>query len=338
MSAAETPLLAVEDLVVEFPRPHETPIRPVRGISLALRRGERLGLVGESGSGKSLTALALMRLVRPPGIVRGRVRLDGEDLVALSAREMAEVRAQRMSMIYQDPMSSLNPVFTVGRQIAEAVRLAGKGDKAQARRRAIELLGEVGVPEPARRVDSYPHEFSGGMRQRVMIAMALASDPALLIADEPTTALDVTTQARVVDLMSRIVADRGLGVILITHDLGIAARFCDRVDVMYAGRLVENAPIDELYDRPLHPYSEALLRSVCLLDMDVTESMTAIDGQPPLPHRLPDGCAFHPRCPYAQDVCRERAPVRVPVDGRDAECHFARERASAPGRLERTAG
>jgi peptide/nickel transport system ATP-binding protein len=338
MTAAGTPLLAVEDLVVEFPRAHETPIRPVRGISLTLRRGERLGLVGESGSGKSLTALALMRLVRPPGVVRGRVRLDGEDLVALSAREMAGVRAQRMSMIYQDPMSSLNPVFTVGRQIAEAVRIAGKGDKAQARRRAIDLLGEVGVPEPARRVDSYPHEFSGGMRQRVMIAMALANDPALLIADEPTTALDVTTQARVVDLMSKIVADRGLAVMLITHDLGIAARFCDRVDVMYAGRIVEDAPVDDLYDRPLHPYSEALLRSVCLLDMDVTKSMTAIDGQPPLPHRLPDGCAFHPRCPYAQDVCRERAPVPVHVDGRDAECHFARERAAAPGRLERTAG
>jgi oligopeptide/dipeptide ABC transporter ATP-binding protein len=333
---SEPLLLEVEDLAVEFPRRHDEPIRPVRSISLALRRGERLGLVGESGSGKSLTALALMRLIRPPGVIRGRIRLDGEDLVSLSAREMAKVRAGRMSMIYQDPMSSLNPVFTVGRQIAEAVRIAGKGDKAQARRRAIDLLGEVGVPDPARRADSYPHEFSGGMRQRVMIAMALASDPELLIADEPTTALDVTTQARVIDLMSRIVADRGLAVILITHDLGIAARFCDRVDVMYAGRIVEDAPVDALYDRPLHPYAEALLRSVCLLDMDVTRRMTAIDGQPPLPHRLPGGCAFHPRCPYAQDVCREAAPPIERIDGRVAECHLARDRAAAP--LEEAAG
>jgi peptide/nickel transport system ATP-binding protein len=333
---SDAPLLEVHDLAVEFPRRHDEPIRPVRGISLALRRGERLGLVGESGSGKSLTALALMRLIRPPGVIRGSIRLDGEDLVPLSPRAMARVRADRLSMIYQDPMSSLNPVFTVGRQIAEAVRIAGQGDKAQARRRAIDLLGEVGVPEPARRVDAYPHEFSGGMRQRVMIAMALASDPDLLIADEPTTALDVTTQARVIDLMSRIVADRGLAVILITHDLSIAARFCDRVNVMYAGRIVEDAPVDELYERPLHPYSEALLRSVCLLDMDVTQPMTAIDGQPPLPQRLPDGCAFHPRCPYAQEVCREAAPPHELVDGREAECHFARERAGTP--LQRAAG
>jgi oligopeptide/dipeptide ABC transporter ATP-binding protein len=320
-------LLEVEDHVVEFPGPGGAPIRPVREISLTLRRGERLGLVGESGSGKSLTALALMRLVRAPGAVRGSVRLEGEDLLELSPRAMAAVRARRMSMIYQDPMSSLTRVYTVGRKIAEAGRLGGGGDTAAARRRAVDLLGEVGVPDPARRVDSYPHEFSGGMRQRVMIAMALAGDPGVLIADEPTTALDVTTQARVIDLMSRIVADRGLGVILITHDLGIAARFCDRVDVMYAGRIVEDAPVDDLYDRPLHPYSEALLRSVCMLDMDVRQPMVAIDGQPPLPHRLPDGCAFHPRCPHARDVCRERAPVRTAFGPRTSECHLAGERA-----------
>jgi len=325
------PLLAVEQLSVGFPRRHGEAVTPVRGVSFSLDRGQRLGIVGESGSGKSLTALALMRLVHEPVALGGRVLLDGTDLLGLSAREMARVRAQRMSLIYQDPMSALNPVFSVGKQIVEAVRLAHDVPAKAARSRAIALLDDVGVPEPARRIDSYPHEFSGGMRQRVMIAMALASDPDVLIADEPTTALDVTTQARVMDLLSRIVADRHLAVILITHDLGVAAGFCDEVEVMYAGRVVEHAPVDDLYGRPVHPYTEALLGAVCRLDADTARPMPSIGGQPPLPDRLPTGCTFHPRCPCATQRCGGETPVPLAVErGRFAECLYAHERASAP--------
>ncbi len=284
-------------------------IEPVRGASLQLERGRRLGIVGESGSGKSLTALAIMRLLHPPARFRGRVLLDGTDLLALSDREMAQVRAQRMGMIYQDPMSSLNPVFTVGAQIIEAIRIASGASAKQARSRAIDALNEVGVPEPSRRVDSYPHEFSGGMRQRVMIAMALSSDPDVLLADEPTTALDVTTQARVLDLLSRIVEERGLAVILITHDLGVAAGFCDEIKVMYAGRFVESAVVDALYAQPVHPYTEALLGAVCRLDADVAQPMTVISGQPPLPDRMPGGCSFHPRCSHAAARCATEEPA-----------------------------
>ena len=324
-------LLEVRDLTVSLPDPdHRRRIEPVRGVSLALRRAQRLGVVGESGSGKSLTALALMRLLHPPAQLRGEVRLDGENLLALSDRDMARVRAQRMSMIYQDPMSSLNPVFTVGRQIVEAIRLGAPVSAAKARTRALDLLGEVGVPEPSRRIDSYPHEFSGGMRQRVMIAMALSSDPEVLIADEPTTALDVTTQARVMDLLSRVVGERGLAVILITHDLGVAAGFCDEIKVMYAGRFVESAPVDGLYAQPVHPYTEALLNAVCRLDADLDRPMNAIGGQPPLPGALPTGCSFHPRCPYAVACCADETPPTVALDGtRFSECHFAAERAAA---------
>jgi oligopeptide/dipeptide ABC transporter ATP-binding protein len=301
---------------------------------LQLRRGSRLGVVGESGSGKSLTALALMRLLHPPIELHGEVLLDGQDLLKLSDRAMAAVRAQRISMIYQDPMSSLNPVFTVGKQIIEAVRLGSAVSTAQARRRAVELLGEVGVPEPTRRVDSYPHEFSGGMRQRVMIAMALASEPEVLIADEPTTALDVTTQARVMDLLSRVVAEHGVAVVLITHDLGVAAGFCDEIKVMYAGRFVEGAPVDTLYREPVHPYSEALLGAVCRLDAALDQPMITIGGQPPLPGALPAGCPFHPRCPHAVARCAEEAPPTVALaPDRFGECHFAAERAGGSPKL-----
>jgi peptide/nickel transport system ATP-binding protein len=331
---ATTPdLLAVHNLRVALPGPGRSLIEPVRGVSLRLQRGRRLGIVGESGSGKSLTALALMRLLHPPARLGGEVVLDGENLLQLSDRAMARVRAKRMSMVYQDPMSSLNPVFTVGKQIVEAIRIASDVSASVARARAIDLLGEVGVPEPHRRVDSYPHEFSGGMRQRVVIAMALSTDPDVIIADEPTTALDVTTQARVIDLLSRVVRDRGLAVILITHDLGVAAGFCDDVKVMYAGRFVESASVDTLYAQAAHPYTEALLSAVCRLDADVDRPMLAISGQPPLPGALPEGCPFHPRCPAAQTRCAQDAPAAVALDdgadGRFAECHFAADRARA---------
>jgi peptide/nickel transport system ATP-binding protein len=331
VTSAVTPeLLTVSDLRVTLLGPGHHPIEPVRGVTLRLARGQRLGIVGESGSGKSLTALALMRLLHPPARLSGEVLLDGEDLLQLSDRAMARVRAKRMSMIYQDPMSSLNPVFTVGKQIVEAIRIAGDVSTGAARARAIDLLGEVGVPEPKRRIDSYPHEFSGGMRQRVMIAMALSTDPDVIIADEPTTALDVTTQARVIDLLSRVVRDRGLAVILITHDLGVAAGFCDEVKVMYAGRFVESAPVDALYAQAVHPYTEALLNAVCRLDADIDRPMIAIGGQPPLPGALPAGCPFHPRCPAAETRCSHDVPVPVALgeaaDERFAECHFAVER------------
>jgi peptide/nickel transport system ATP-binding protein len=326
----DAPILHVRDLSVEFPY-HREPVTPVRGVSFALARRQRLGIVGESGSGKTLTALALMRLLPPPGrIAGGEVLLGGRELTQLSEREMAAVRGGRIALVYQDPMSSLNPVHTVGRQIVEAIRAHESVSRHAARARAIELLGDVGLPSPAQRFGSYPHQFSGGMRQRVMIAMAISADPDVLIADEPTTALDVTTQARIMDLLSRLVAERDMAMILITHDLGLAASFCDDVHVMYAGRIVERSPAAPLFSRPVHPYTEALLNAVCRLDFDVTQPIAAIPGQPPLPQQLPSGCPFHPRCPYAFGRCAtdEPAPQQLP-DGRMAECHLAETRAEA---------
>jgi oligopeptide/dipeptide ABC transporter ATP-binding protein len=327
-------VLSVRNLSVEFPVKGGGAVTPVRGVDLDLRRGARLGLVGESGSGKSLTALALMRLIRPPGRVRGQVLLHGQNLLDLPERQMVRYRGSRIAMVYQNPMSALNPVFTIGRQIAEAVRLAKPVSRRQARQRAVELLDEVGVPAAARRVDSYPHEFSGGMRQRVIIAMALAGDPDVVIADEPTTALDVTTQARVIELLGSLVDRHGLSVMLITHDLGVAASFCDDITVMYAGRIVERADVHGFFHHQVHPYAEALLSSVCGLDVDVNQPIRAIPGHPPLPGALPPGCAFAPRCPAATDRCTAETPVATDVgDGRQAECLYARERAGlgAPG-------
>jgi peptide/nickel transport system ATP-binding protein len=324
-------VLDVRDLVVEFPQHRREPIRPVRGVSFTLERKQRLGIVGESGSGKSLTALALMRLLPRPGrIGGGQVLLEGRDLAGLSEREMARVRGGRMALVYQDPMSSLNPVQTIGHQIVEGIRAHEDVPGPAARTRAIELLGEVGIPTPQTRVDSYPHEFSGGMRQRVMIAMAIASGPDVLIADEPTTALDVTTQARIIDLLARLVDEREMAVILITHDLGLAASFCDDVHVMYAGRIVERSPAEPLFAHPVHPYTEALLGAICRLDHDVTRPILAIPGQPPLPQNLPSGCPFHPRCPHAIARCAVEVPLEQRVGGdRSAECHLADVRAGA---------
>ena len=323
-------VLAVRDLVVQFPQRDREPIRPVRSVSFSIERGQRLGIVGESGSGKSLTALALMRLLPPRAeLAAGEVVLDGRELTGLNEREMARIRGGRMAMIYQDPMSSLNPLHTVGRQVAEAIRVHDAVSRREANDRAVELLRDVGLPQPEQRANNYPHEFSGGMRQRVMIAMAICANPDVLIADEPTTALDVTTQARIMDLLSRLVEERQMAVVLITHDLGLAAAFCDELHVMYGGRIVERGDATAVFRRPLHPYTEALLESICRLDRDVERPISAIAGQPPLPQNLPTGCSFHPRCSYAQEICSAQEPESIAVAGRVAECHFALDRAKA---------
>jgi oligopeptide/dipeptide ABC transporter ATP-binding protein len=315
--------LEVRDLTVEIAPKHRQAITPVRGISFDVVKGHRLGIVGESGSGKSITALSLIRLLPLTArIAAGSVRLRGRDLVSLPEKEMTSVRGGQLSIVYQDPMSSLNPLHSVGRQIVEAIRTHRDVSRGEAHDLAVELMRDVGIPHPERRIRNYPHEFSGGMRQRVMIAMAICADPDVLIADEPTTALDVTTQARIMDLLSRIVDERQMGVILITHDLGLAASFCDHVHVMYAGRIVESGPSSSVLLSPAHPYSEALLESICGLDRDVDMPIAAIAGQPPVPQELPAGCSFHPRCRYAQRVCATDPPVPAPVRGHAVECFF----------------
>jgi oligopeptide/dipeptide ABC transporter ATP-binding protein len=328
----ETPADVVLDargLVVEFASEH-APIRPVRGVTFTVERGRRLGIVGESGSGKSLTALALMRLLPPQArLAAGEVYLAGRELTHLTEKEMARVRGGQLAIVYQDPMSSLNPLHTVGRQVAEAIQVHESVSRREARDRAIELLGDVGLPQPERRFADYPHEFSGGMRQRVMIAMAVCANPKLLIADEPTTALDVTTQARIMDLLTRLVEERNMAVVLITHDLGLAAAFCDEIHVMYGGRIVERGAAATVFRQPLHPYTEALLESICRLDRDVDQPITAISGQPPLPQSLPEGCTFHPRCGVARAVCSSDVPTPVLIGDQMAECHLAIERKQA---------
>ena len=329
-------VLDVADLVVEFPR-GDTVVRPLRGVSLQVRRGQRIGLVGESGCGKSLTALAIMRLIRPPGyIAGGRVSLGDRDLLALSEQEMASVRGSGVSMIYQNPLSALNPLQTVSEQVTEAIRAHEQIDRREASQRVVELLDEVGLPYPRHRATQYPHELSGGMRQRVVIAMAICANPSLLIADEPTTALDVTTQAKIISLLNRLCEDHGLSVILITHDLGVASSFCEEIQVMYAGRIVEAAPSEAFYAHPAHPYSEALLKSIPRNDMDVSQPIAAISGQPPSPSRVPQGCSFHPRCPYVMERCRLELPPRVdpPGGNRFAECHLLTEQTGGSAKHE----
>jgi len=301
-------LLEVNNLRTHFPTRRGL-VRAVDGVSFYLDRGELLGLVGESGCGKSMTALSVMRLIAPPGkIVEGEILFDGQDLLKLSDAEMRQMRGDDIAMIFQDPMTSLNPVFTVGEQIAEALRLHRKLSRKEAKRAAIEAMREVAIPDPARRIDDYPHQLSGGMRQRVMIAMALACNPKLLIADEPTTALDVTIQAQILELLDELRKQRELAVLLITHDLGVVAEVADRVAVMYTGRIVEESPVDELFARPKHPYTEGLLRSVPKLTSEhVTrkERLETIDGTVPRPTDLPPGCHFAPRCSHRMPRCTE---------------------------------
>jgi oligopeptide/dipeptide ABC transporter ATP-binding protein len=302
-------LLSVRGLKVEFSTEAGT-VPAVDGVSFDLHPGEILALVGESGCGKSATALALLRLISdPPGrITAGEILFRGSDLLKADDDSIREVRGNRIAMIFQEPMTSLNPVYTIGRQLGEPLQLhknlAGDGLLA----RCIALLEQVKIPEPRRRLDSYPHQFSGGMRQRMMIAMGMSCDPDIVIADEPTTALDVTIQAQLLELLQEQVTSRRTALLLITHNLGVVARYADRVNVMYAGRIVESASADAIYAAPRHPYTIGLLRSVPRLDQPLNEKLAPIEGQPPDPLNLPRGCAFHPRCPYAIARCSSEAP------------------------------
>jgi len=308
------PLLEVRNLKTRF-FTQDGVVHAVNGISYTLNEGETLGIVGESGCGKSVSVLSIMRLIpEPPGrIVGGEVLFEGQDLLKMSSEEIRRVRGNRIAMIFQDPMTSLNPVLTIGRQVSEALELHMGMDRAQARRRTIELLEMVGIPQAADRYDDYPHQFSGGMRQRVMIAMALSCNPQILIADEPTTALDVTIQAQIIDLVKRLRDEIGMAVIWITHDLGIIAGLADKVIVMYAGYIVERAGVKDLYGDPRHPYTIGLLGSLPRLDEVRKERLTSIEGLPPDLIDLQPGCPFYPRCRYRIDRCREEMPPLKPV-------------------------
>jgi oligopeptide/dipeptide ABC transporter ATP-binding protein len=315
-------LLAVRDLRVLFGT-EDGVVEAVDGVSFSVDRGETLAIVGESGSGKSVTSLAVMGLIpQPPGrITDGEVLLDGRDLLKLPEEEMRKVRGNDVAMIFQDPMTALNPVFTVGSQLREPLRHHQDMSKDQASRRAAELLRQVGIGDGDRRLDDYPHQFSGGQRQRVMIAMALACNPEVLIADEPTTALDVTVQAQILDLMQQLQKDFGSGIILITHDLGIVARIADRVAVMYAGRMVEQGTADEIFDSPNHPYTIGLLDSIPRLDGSRGERLIPIQGSPPSLIEKPSGCAFHPRCRFRREECSSiEPPIREGTPGHTSAC------------------
>jgi len=307
-------LLEVKGLRTQF-FTQDGVVHAVNGITYHLNEGETLGIVGESGCGKSVSVLSLMRLIpQPPGkIVEGEVWFDGRDVMELKEDEVRQVRGNRIAMIFQDPMTSLNPVLKVGRQVSEALELHLGMSKAQARRRTIELLEMVNIPEAADRVDDYPHQFSGGMRQRVMIAMALCCNPQLLIADEPTTALDVTIQAQIIELVKKLKEDIGMAIIWITHDLGVVAGLADRVMVMYAGYVVEEAGVKEVYGNPRHPYTLGLLESIPRLDRVTEEKLTPIDGLPPDLIDPPPSCPFAPRCRFRIDRCLEENPALAPV-------------------------
>jgi oligopeptide transport system ATP-binding protein len=325
-------LLEVANLSIHFASQGQT-VRAVDDVSFTLARGETLGIVGESGSGKSVTALSLMRLIPvPPGrIAGGRITFDGQDVLAMSQAELRDLRGREMAMIFQDPMTSLNPVLTIGRQITEVLEEHLGLTAAAATRRAAELLAMVGIPSPAQRLSDYPHRFSGGMRQRVMIAMAMACNPRLLIADEPTTALDVTIQAQILDLIRRLQRESGMAVILITHDLGIVAGMADRVAVMYGGRIVEQGPTEDVFGDPRMPYTIGLLASIPRLDQRA-QRLSAIRGTPPVALGEARACRFAPRCDLAREACRSGAPrLREVAPGHHAACHLE-ARAGSDGR------
>ena len=307
-------LLSIEDLTIAFPLAGRT-VDVVRSVSFAVDRGEMVGLVGESGSGKTMSALAVMRLVPPPGrVTEGRILLDGRDLLAIPEPEMRRVRGARIAMIFQEPMTALNPVFTIGDQIVEALRAHRAVTRAAAQREAERLLDLVAMPDPRRRLGDYPHRLSGGQRQRALIAMALACSPELLLADEPTTALDVTIQAQILELLERLRRELHLAVVLITHDLSVVAETCDSVVVMYAGSVVEEAPAATLFSAPAHPYTRGLLAALPRLGQPAERGkLPAIPGQVPDAAERPPGCAFHPRCPDAFERCRHQAPPIVGV-------------------------
>jgi len=323
------PLLRIQDLHTHFTSDGEI-VRAVDGVSFDIAAGETVAVVGESGSGKSVTSLSIMRLLDPAAgkIAGGRILFGGEDLVTKSEQEMRRVRGNDISMIFQEPMSSLNPVYTVGEQIGEAIRIHQKLNSAQALRRATEMLELVGIPEPGKRVHTFPHQMSGGMRQRVMIAMALSCNPKLLIADEPTTALDVTIQAQILELMRKLQRELGMSILFVTHDLGVVAEIADKVVVMYAGRAVEQGKVRDIFAKPLMPYTAGLLRSVPHVDRGTLhqERLYAIPGSIPSPLDLPSGCSFNPRCDYAQERCRAAVPPLETVgDDRAVRCVRWRE-------------
>jgi len=302
-------------------------VRAVNGVNYSVNSGETLAVLGESGSGKSVTAQAIMGILDmpPASIPKGEIRFYGQDMLAMSAEERRKLRGARIAMIFQDALSSLNPVLSVGYQLGEMFRVHQGMSRKAAKAKAIELMDRVKIPAAAARVNDYPHQFSGGMRQRIMIAMALALEPALIIADEPTTALDVTVQAQVMDLLADLQREYNMGLILITHDLGVVADVADRIAVMYAGRIVESAPVHDIYKAPAHPYTRGLLESIPRLDQKGQE-LYAIKGLPPNLMNIPPGCAFNPRCPMAQDVCRTDVPPLYEVDeDRGSACHFWRE-------------
>ena len=307
-------LLEIEGLKTQFFTSAGT-VRAVDGVNYNVEAGETVAVVGESGCGKSVTALSIMRLVAdPPGkIVEGEIRFNGTDLISLDEEEMRQIRGRDIGMVFQEPMTSLNPVLSVGRQLTETLETHFGMSREDADKRAIELLGLVGIAEPERRLEQYPHHFSGGMRQRVMIAMALACDPKLIIADEPTTALDVTIQAQILELMKNLTREMGVAMIIITHNLGVVARYADRVNVMYAGKIVETGTAEEIYHNPRHPYTLALLKSVPRLDLPRGAKLDPVDGQPPDLARLDDGCPFRPRCRFAQDGCANDVPPLAEV-------------------------
>ncbi len=320
------PVLEVRDLHVEF-RTRRGTLRAVNGVSWSLEPGETLAILGESGSGKSVSAQAIMGLIdSPPGfITEGEIRFRGEDLFALSEDRRRRIRGDGVAMVFQDALTALNPVFSVGWQIAETYRVHRGTSKREAYAKAAELLDRVGIPSAHERLNSYPHEFSGGMRQRAMIAMALALDPEVLIADEPTTALDVTVQAQIMDLLTELRSELGMGLVLITHDLAVVAENADRVAVMYAGRIVEEGTVSEVFTEPAHPYTLGLMHSIPPLHRRVA-ALDPIPGTPPNPARIPPGCPFHPRCAFARQHCREVEPPLERVgEGRASACHYWEE-------------
>jgi peptide/nickel transport system ATP-binding protein len=313
--SAESVLLRVEDLRVEFST-EDGIVHAVDGITYQVDRGHTLGIVGESGSGKTVSSLTTLGLTRRQGArITGKILFEGRDLLALSESEMRAIRGNDIAMIFQDPLSALHPLYRVGKQLIEAIRAHNDVSKAKARERAVELLGLVGIPEPTRRVDQFPHEFSGGMRQRAMIAMALANEPKLLIADEPTTALDVTVQAQILALMERLQRELGMAIVIITHDLGVVAEVADDIAVMYAGRIVETASATALFSKPEHPYTWGLLKSIPRLEGDRHQELVPIPGTPPSLIRPPSGCHFHPRCRYKQPEHARIDPQLEPVPG-----------------------